>query len=77
MKHTRYENARTREPQGSLVSLKNASGFRVPYPEPQMDWDEIRRLKQKCSSCGSFDELKGGCRMLLLASKCVTNLLME
>lgn len=32
-------------------------------PEPQLDWDRLRLLKQKCEACKDYDEMVGGCRI--------------
>ena len=38
-------------------------------PEPQMDWEEIRRAKVRCENkCACFNSLSGGCSLGLLPS---------
>lgn len=50
------------------LKRKHLSGFEVPIPEPQMDWEALRRAKQRCEMCLLFNELYGGCNLKFLPS---------
>jgi len=41
-----------------------------PIPQPQMNWDMIRRAKLKCIGCPRFDWLNGGCGLYKLPNEC-------
>ena len=40
----------------------------VPYPESQMDWDELRKAKQRCETCLEFNNVLGMCTLWQLPS---------
>jgi len=48
---------------------RKRTGWGVPVPEPQMNWEELRRIKMRCATeCGEFNHIEGGCRFALLPS---------
>ena len=43
-------------------------GLEVPVPQPQMDWEALRRAKQRCEGCVFFNAYYGGCGLNYLPS---------
>lgn len=42
----------------------------VPYPEPRMDWDRLRRLKLKCKQCAQWNYWYDACALGMLPDNC-------
>ena len=47
---------------------KQLYGLEVPVPEPRMDWERLRRAKQRCEGCLFFNEIYGSCGFYKLPS---------
>jgi len=55
---------------GGYTGAKNNAGSGYHYPEPQMDWVELRALKVRCEAeCGEFNHVEGCCRNHWLPSR--------
>jgi len=70
IKRRAYSLSRVKNTGLNYYPKRKRTGWGVPVPEPQMDWEELRRIKMRCATeCAEFNDIEGGCRFALLPSQ--------
>ena len=65
-----YVNSRVRNTGLNTYPKRKHMQWGVPFPLPQMGWEELRRLKMRCAlECAEFNDIEGACRFALLPAE--------